>query len=180
MTRDAEPALECILEAALLAAGTALDMDQLQALFSDPPPDRDALEAALERLAGQLAARGVELQSVAGGWRLQVPERFAPWVTRLWDERPARYSRAVLETLAIIAHRQPVTRAEIEAIRGVPPSTGVMQTLQTRDWIRIAGHRDSPGRPAVFVTTRAFLDHFNLDSLEALPTLMDNPEQGSG
>ncbi|AGY91679.1 hypothetical protein SPICUR_03430 [Spiribacter curvatus] len=173
-----DPALERIIEAALLAAGTPLNIEQLQAVFGDTPPDRATLEAALDRLATQLTDRGVELKRVAGGWRLQVPERYAPWVARLWEEKPARYSRAVLETLAIIAYRQPVTRAEIEAVRGVPPSTSVMHTLQERGWIRVAGHRDSPGRPAVFATTRDFLDHFNLSSLSELPTLMDSPEQG--
>lgn len=173
-----DPAPERIIEAALLAAGTPLNIEQLQAVFGDTPPDRATLETALDRLATQLTDRGVELKRVAGGWRLQVPERYAPWVARLWEEKPARYSRAVLETLAIIAYRQPVTRAEIEAVRGVPPSTSVMHTLQERGWIRVAGHRDSPGRPAVFATTRDFLDHFNLSSLSELPTLMDSPEQG--
>lgn len=173
-----DPAPERIIEAALLAAGTPLNIEQLQAVFGDTPPDRATLETALDRLATQLTDRGVELKRVAGGWRLQVPERYAPWVARLWEEKRARYSRAVLETLAIIAYRQPVTRAEIEAVRGVPPSTSVMHTLQERGWIRVAGHRDSPGRPAVFATTRDFLDHFNLSSLSELPTLMDSPEQG--
>ena len=173
-----DPAPERIIEAALLAAGTPLDIDQLQAVFGDAPPDRATLEAALERLAMQLTNRGVELRRVANGWRLQVPERYAPWVARLWEEKPARYSRAVLETLAIIAYRQPVTRAEIEAIRGVPPSTSVMNTLREHGWIRVTGHRESPGRPAVFATTRDFLDHFNLSSLNELPALMDSPEQG--
>jgi len=179
MSDPSPPTAEVIIEAALLAAGTPLDIPQLQALFGDDPPDRAAVEAALTRLDAQLAGRGVELCRVAGGWRLQVPTRCAPWVTRLWEEKPARYSRAVLETLAIIAYRQPVTRAEIEAIRGVPPSTAIMQTLQERSWIRVAGHRDSPGRPAVYATTRDFLDHFNLGSLNELPTLTDAAEQES-
>ena len=168
-----EPSLESILEAALLAAGEPLSLEQLRALFpSEATPRKAELEAALARLAEQLQGRGVMLKQVAGGYRLQVPERFAPWVSRLWEEKPARYSRAVLETLAIIAYRQPVTRGEIEEIRGVTLSSGIMRTLLERGWIRVAGHRDAPGRPAVYATTRAFLDHFNLASLAELPSLV--------
>ena len=173
-----EPALESILEAALLAAGEALSIEQLQAVLGDDPPPRAALEKALERLAGQLDGRGVELQRVASGYRLQVPERYAPWVARLWEEKPGRYSRALLETLAIIAYRQPITRAEIEELRGVTLSSSIMRTLQERGWVRTAGHRDTPGRPAVFATTRAFLDYFNLASLSELPALMEIGKPG--
>ena len=173
-----EPALESILEAALLAAGEALSIEQLQAVLGDDPPPRAALEKALERLAGQLDGRGVELQRVASGYRLQVPERYAPWVARLWEEKPGRYSRALLETLAIIAYRQPITRAEIEELRGVTLSSSIMRTLQERGWVRTAGHRDTPGRPAVFAPTRAFLDYFNLASLSELPALMEIGKPG--
>lgn len=168
-----EPAMENILEAALLAAGEPLSVDQLQVVFGDDPPPRRAVEQALERLSAQLAGRGVELQRVAGGYRLQVPGQYAEWVSRLWDEKPARYSRAVLETLAIIAYRQPITRAEIEEIRGVTLSSNIIRTLQERGWVRVAGHRDAPGRPAVFATTRDFLDYFNLGSLSELPSLIE-------
>ncbi|MEX0386426.1 SMC-Scp complex subunit ScpB [Spiribacter onubensis] len=173
-----EPAMENILEAALLAAGEPLSVDQLQVVFGDDPPPRRAVEQALERLSAQLAGRGVELQRVAGGYRLQVPGQYAEWVSRLWDEKPARYSRAVLETLAIIAYRQPITRAEIEEIRGVTLSSNIIRTLQERGWVRVAGHRDAPGRPAVFATTRDFLDYFNLGSLSELPSLIEIGEPG--
>ncbi len=170
--------MENILEAVLLAAGEPLSVDQLQVVFGDDPPPRRTVEQALERLSAQLTGRGVELQRVASGYRLQVPGRYAGWVSRLWDEKPARYSRAVLETLAIIAYRQPITRAEIEEVRGVTLSSNIMRTLQERGWVRVAGHRDAPGRPAVFATTRDFLDYFNLSSLSELPTLIEIGEPG--
>lgn len=168
------PPLEVILEGVLLAAGEPLSMEQIQAVFSDDErPGVAALEQALSRLEAQLLERGVALQRVASGYRLQVPESLAPWVSRLWEEKPSRYSRAVLETLAIIAYRQPVTRGEIEEIRGVGLSTSIMRTLQERGWVRVAGHRDAPGRPAVYATTRTFLDYFNLSSLVELPSLVE-------
>lgn len=174
-----QPSLENILEAVLLAAGEALSMEQLQAVFSDDErPSVAELERALAALESQLSDRGVLLQRVASGYRLQVPESLSPWVSRLWEEKPSRYSRAILETLAIIAYRQPVTRGEIEEIRGVTLSTGIMRTLQERGWIRVAGHRDAPGRPGVYATTRAFLDYFNLASLADLPSLIELGEPG--
>ncbi len=174
-----DPSLECILEAVLLAAGEPLSTEQLQGLFPDDQrPSRQMLEAALGRLHESLHGRGVVLNQVASGYRLQVPEDFAPWVARLWEEKPARYSRAVVETLAIIAYRQPITRGEIEEIRGVSLSSGIVRTLKERGWIRVAGHRDAPGRPAVFATTREFLDHFNLASLKDLPSLVSRGEGG--
>ena len=174
-----EPAMENILHAALLAAGEPLSVERLQRIFPEESmPERKVVEAALQKLAQQLAGMGVELQQVASGYRLQVPPVYAPWVARLWEEKPTRYSRAVLETLAIIAYRQPITRGEIEEIRGVALSSQIMRTLQERGWIRVAGHRDAPGRPAVFATTRDFLDYFNLSSLSELPTLMEIAEPG--
>lgn len=174
-----QPSLENILEAVLLAAGEALSMEQLQAVFSDDErPSIAELERALAALESQLSDRSVSLQRVASGYRLQVPESLSPWVSRLWEEKPSRYSRAILETLAIIAYRQPVTRGEIEEIRGVALSTGIMRTLQERGWIRVAGHRDAPGRPGVYATTRAFLDYFNLASLADLPSLIELGEPG--
>lgn len=168
------PSLTQILEAALLAAGEPLPLDRLQDLFPDNErPQRAALRQALDELAEELAGRGIELREVASGYRLQVRKELAPWVSRLWEERPARYSRAMLETLAVIAYRQPVTRAEIEEIRGVSVGTPIVRTLQEREWIRIVGHRDVPGRPAMFGTTRQFLDYFNLKSLGELPTLLE-------
>ncbi|HEX5515868.1 MAG TPA: SMC-Scp complex subunit ScpB [Gammaproteobacteria bacterium] len=168
------PRLTHIIEAALLAAGEPLPLDRLQDLFPDNErPERAALRQALDQLAEELAGRGIELKEVASGYRLQVRQELAPWISRLWEERPARYSRALLETLAVIAYRQPVTRAEIEEIRGVSVGTPIMRTLQEREWIRVVGHRDVPGRPAMFGTTRRFLDYFNLKNLGELPTLLE-------
>lgn len=164
--------LKTILEALLLAAGEPLPLDRLLATFPEAErPERDALRGALAELAADYAGRGVELVEVASGFRLQVPKAFAPWVSRLWEERVVSYSRALLETLALIAYRQPVTRGEIEEVRGVSVSTSIMKTLQERGWIKIVGHREVPGRPALYVTTRAFLDYFNLKSLDELPAL---------
>ncbi len=164
--------LERILEAALLAAGRPLTLEQLAALFEPHErPDRKALRAALARLGEACAGRGIELREVASGWRFQVRSELSPWVSRLWEERPGRYSRALLETLALIAYRQPITRGEIEEIRGVSVSSSIMRTLQERGWVRVVGHRDAPGRPAMYGTTREFLDYFGLRSLEDLPTL---------
>lgn len=170
----ARPPLTHILEAALLAAGEPLPLERLQDLFPDDErPERAALRQHLDLLAIELSDRGIELKEVASGYRLQARTELAPWISRLWEERPARYSRALLETLAIIAYRQPVTRAEIEEIRGVSVSTPIVRTLQEREWIRIVGHRDVPGRPAMYGTTRQFLDYFNLKSLNELPTLLE-------
>jgi segregation and condensation protein B len=167
------PELKTILEALLLAAGEPLALDRLLALFPKAErPERDALCTALAELAADYAGRGVELVEVASGFRLQVPQAFAPWVERLWEERAASYSRALLETLALIAYRQPVTRGEIEAVRGVSVSSSIMKTLQERGWIRVIGHREVPGRPALYATTPAFLDYFNLKSLSELPSLV--------
>lgn len=168
------PPLTQILEAALLAAGEPLPLERLQDLFPDSErPQRAALRQALDQLAEELAGRGIEVQEVASGYRLQVRQELAPWVSRLWEERPTRYSRALLETLAVIAYRQPVTRAEIEEIRGVSVGTPIIRTLQEREWIRVVGHRDVPGRPAMLGTTRQFLDYFNLKNLSELPTLLE-------
>ncbi len=169
----ATPELKIILEAALLAAGEPLPENRLLALFEEQQPDGQAIRAALQELARDYEGRGVELAEVAGGFRLQVPPAFAPWVNRLWEERAARYSRALLETLALIAYRQPITRGEIEEVRGVSVSSSVMKTLQERGWIKVLGHRDTPGRPALYGTTREFLDYFNLKSLSDLPPLAE-------
>lgn len=167
------PGLKQIVEAALLAAGGPLSLDHLQTLFDrEAAPDRTALRGALAELARDYEGRGVELREVGSGFRIQVRAELAPWVVRLWEERPQRYSRALLETLAIIAYRQPVTRGEIEEVRGVSVNTQIMRTLQERGWVRAVGHRDVPGRPAMFGTTRAFLDYFNLGGLDELPSLL--------
>lgn len=168
-------ALKPILEAALLASRDALDLNQLLALFEGDleRPERDAVRAALELLQADCDGRGVELVEVASGWRYQVRAKYADWVNRLFDEKPQRYSRALLETLAIIAYRQPITRAEIEDIRGVSVSTGIIKTLQEREWVRVVGNREVPGRPELLATSRQFLDYFNLKSLSDLPTLAE-------
>lgn len=166
--------LRQILEAALLAAGQALTHAQLSALFSDEerPPGSD-ISKALEQLGDDCASRGVELKKVASGYRLQVKQSLHGWVSRLWTERPQRYSRALLETMSLIAYRQPITRGEIEAVRGVSVSTSIIRTLQEREWIRVVGHRDVPGKPALFGTTKIFLDYFDLQNLDDLPTLAE-------
>ncbi|GAA3585904.1 SMC-Scp complex subunit ScpB [Marinobacter xestospongiae] len=174
MTEEIIQRLQAIVEAALLAAGKPLSMDQLVALFPENDrPTRQALEHALARLEEACEGRGFELRRVASGYRLQVREEYAPWVARLFEEKPQRYTRALLETLALIAYRQPITRGEIEEIRGVTVSSNIVRTLMEREWVRVVGHRDVPGRPAMYATTRQFLDYFNLRSLDQLPPLSE-------
>jgi segregation and condensation protein B len=166
--------LKVIAEAILLAAGRPLGLDQLLALFGDDErPERNELRAALAALAGEYGGRGIELAEVGSGYRIQIRHDMQRWVSHLWEEKPARYSRALLETLALIAYRQPITRGEIEEVRGVTVSTSIMKTLLEREWIRVVGHREVPGRPAMYGTTRQFLDYFSLKSLEELPTLAE-------
>lgn len=158
----------------MLAAARPLTIDQLLELFpEDGRPERKEVRAALAALADDCANRGVEIKEVSSGFRFQVKSDYAEWVSKLWEERPPRYSRALLETLALVAYRQPITRAEIEDIRGVAVSTNIMKTLQDRNWVRVVGHRDVPGRPALFATTKEFLDYFGLKSLDELPTLAE-------
>lgn len=172
MKPEKKKELQNIVEGALLAAGRPLNVDELLALFADEErPDRAAVKKALDTLQQEFADRGIELKEVASGYRIQVRRELAPWISRLWEERPARYSRALLETLALIAYRQPITRGEIEDVRGVTVSTHIIRTLQDRGWIRIVGHRDVPGHPEMFGTTKEFLDYFSLKSLDELPTL---------
>lgn len=164
--------LDEILEAALLASGEPLSQERLEALFDDHErPQRRDLRAALERLGERLEHGALELIETASGFQLRIRPRLSPWVSRLWDERPQRYSRALLETLALIAYRQPVTRGDIEEVRGVAVSGSIMRTLSERGWIRVVGQRDVPGRPAVYATTRQFLDDFGLKTLDALPPM---------
>lgn len=166
--------LKNIVEAALLAAGRPLGLEQLQALFTDQErPERAGLRAAIDALAVDYATRGIQVVEVAGGWRIQAREEMAAWLSRLWQDRPARYSRALLETLALIAYRQPITRGEIEDIRGVSVSSNIMRTLMERGWVRVVGHRDVPGRPGMYATTREFLDYFGLKKLDDLPPLAE-------
>ena len=166
--------LKHLIEATLLAAGRPVTSDQLLDLFDERErPTDEQLRAALDLLAAEYESRGIELIEVASGWRVQVRARCADVVSRLWQERPSRYSRALLETLALIAYRQPITRSEIEEIRGVSISSTIMRTLQERNWIRVVGHREVPGHPELLGTTREFLDYFGLRSLDQLPTLAE-------
>lgn len=163
-----------IIEAAVLAAEGPLDLDAMQLLFDEHDrPEKSNLKEALAALAEDYSDRGIELREVASGYRFQVRRELGPWVSRLWQEKPPRYSRAILETLALIAYRQPITRGEIEEIRGVAVSTQIMRTLLERGWVRIVGHRDVVGRPAMYATTRQFLDYFDMKSLDELPTLAE-------
>lgn len=164
--------LQAILEAALMVSGHPLTIQALQKLFDeDKQPNVAEIRAALHALTEFYTGRGIELAEVATGWQFRSRTELSPWLVKLWDERPQRYSRALLETLALIAWRQPITRAEIEDIRGVTVSSHITRTLLEREWIRILGHRDVPGKPALYGTTKTFLDHFNLKSLNELPAL---------
>ena len=164
--------LQKILEGAILATGEPLTIDRMLTLFEEHnAPSKENIHEALERLKHSCADRGFSLTEVASGYRFQVKEDLAEWVNRLWEEKPQKYSRAMLETLALIAYRQPITRGDIEEVRGVAVSSHIVKTLVERDWVKIVGHRDVPGRPALYATTRIFLDYFNLKSLDELPTL---------
>ena len=168
------PELKHIVEAALLAAAEPLSVERIENLFEEhEQPTRDDIREALKTFGESLDDRGVELIEVASGFRLQVKQDLAPWISRLWEQRPTRYSRALLETLALIAYRQPITRGEIEDIRGVAVSTHITRTLLDREWIKVLGHREVPGRPALFGTTKAFLDYFNLKNLGELQPLSE-------
>ncbi len=163
-----------ILEAGLLAAGRALRMEELAALFGEADrPGTAEIRTGLASLEREYAARALELKETASGVRIQVRREFATEVSRLWPERPQRYSRALLETLALIAYRQPLTRAEIEAVRGVAVNPNIIRTLQERNWVRVVGHRELPGRPELLGTTREFLDYFGLRSIDELPPLAE-------
>ncbi len=164
-----------IVEAALFSAGQTLKVDRLMDLFPyDKHPGRDAIKEALTVLQQQYQEHtSLELKEVSSGFRFQVREEYSSWVAKLFEERPARYSRATLETLALIAYRQPITRAEIEEVRGVSVSSQIIKSMMERDWIRVVGHRDVPGKPALYATTKGFLDYFNLKSLTELPPLAE-------
>lgn len=169
-----------VIEALLLTAGQPLNLTQIAAVFDEAErPTNSEIGNALKQLGESCEGRSIELSEVASGFRLQVRDEFMQWVSRLWEERPQRYSRALLETLALIAYRQPITRGDIEDVRGVAVSTNIIRTLQEREWIRVVGHRDVPGKPALFGTTKAFLDYFNLTSLDDLPTLAEIKDLGS-
>ena len=168
-----------IVEAALLAANQPLTTVQLHALFPlDEPAPEGSIAQALESLQAECAQRGVELVELASGWRYQVQADVHPWVARLWTERQTRYTRATLETLALIAYRQPITRGEIEQVRGVAVNSNIIKALEEREWIRVVGHRDIPGRPELLGTTKGFLDYFGLKRLDELPPLSELKDFG--
>ena len=170
-----ETEIKHVVEAALLAAGRPLTLERIGELFAAKGggPDRATLKRILDTLAGDYQGRGIELKEVATGYRVQVKGAMSDWLQPLWEDRAPRYTRALLETLALVAYRQPITRAEIEEVRGVVVSTNIVRTLLERNWIRVVGHRDVPGKPAMFGTTKEFLDYFGLKKLEELPTLAE-------
>lgn len=171
---DVDNKLKMIIEGLLLAAGRPLSLESIAAVFNDDErPENDELLAVLARIDDECSDRGFELTKVASGYRFQVKQELAEWVGKLWEERPPRYTRALLETLALIAYRQPITRGDIEEIRGVAVSSNIIRTLLDREWIRVVGQRDVPGRPSMFATTKQFLDYFNLESLQQLPALSE-------
>jgi segregation and condensation protein B len=169
-----ENEIKHFIEAALLAAGRPLNIDQLHNLFdASAQPEKAQLREAIGALQSEYENRGLEIVEVASGFRTQIRASMADRLQKLWEERPPRYSRALFETLALIAYRQPMTRGEIEEVRGVAVSSNIIRSLQERDWIRVVGHRDVPGRPAMFGTTKGFLDYFGLKKLDDLPPLAD-------
>jgi segregation and condensation protein B len=170
-----ETEIKYVVEAALLAAGRPLTLERIAELFTGKGPgvDRATLKRVLDALAADYRGRGIEVGEVSSGYRIQVKRSMSDWLRPLWEEKAPRYTRALLETLALVAYRQPITRGEIEEVRGVVVSTNIMRTLLERGWVRVVGHRDVPGKPAMFGTTREFLDYFGLRKLEDLPPLAE-------
>lgn len=163
-----------ILEAAIFAAGEPVTVNRLMQLFDEADcPDTATMKVLLEELAADYADRAVDLVQVASGYRFQAKQDYAPWLQRFWEKKPPRYSRALLETIALIAYRQPITRGEIEDVRGVAVSSNIIKILMEREWVKIVGHKEVPGKPALFATTKEFLDYFNLKKLSDLPALQD-------
>ncbi|MRX28362.1 SMC-Scp complex subunit ScpB [Kangiella sp. HZ709] len=163
-----------IIEAALLAAGSTLNKDRMLELFTEDEKVKPAdIKKAIQSLQQEAEGRGIELIEVSTGYRYQARQDYAEWIARLWEERPARYSRALLETLSLIAYRQPATRGDVEQVRGVSVSSNIIKTLLEREWVRVVGHRDVPGKPALYATTKQFLDYFGLKSLDELPSLAE-------
>ena len=167
--------LKPILEALFAAADRPLSVSHIFDLFSGDAdhPGRDDIKMVIDEIAEQYQHSGLELKQVASGFRLQVKPAYEMWISRLWEQKPPRYSRALMETLALIAYRQPITRGEIEDIRGVSVSSNIIKTLQEREWVKPLGHKDTPGKPTLYGTTRTFLDYFNIKSLNELPTLAE-------
>lgn len=174
-----------IIEGALMASSAPLSVTKIQNLFKPSEeeldleeqavkaPSKEEIQAFLEDIQADTQKRGFELKEVGTGWRFQVVQETAPWISRLWEEKPAKYSRALMETLALITYRQPITRGDIESIRGVAVSSNIIKTLTEREWVKVVGHRDVPGRPALYATTKEFLDYFNITSLDELPSLKE-------
>ena len=174
---DFDNKVKMIIEGLLLAASRPLNLSEIAQVFDeDERPDKKELKKIIEVIEADCSDRGFELQEVASGYRFQVKQELSSWVGKLWDERPPRYTRALLEILALIAYKQPITRGDIEEIRGVSVSPNIIRTLIDREWVRVVGHRDVPGRPAMFATTKTFLDYFNLKSLQDLPPLSEIKE----
>ncbi len=167
--------LKNIIEAALMVTERPLNLNRLLGLFENEPdqPERSDIRAAIEELQQDYLERGIELKEISSGYRFQARSEYGEWINRLFEEKPPRYSRALMETMAIIAYRQPITRGEIEDIRGVSVSSSITKTLQEREWIKIVGHRDIPGKPELLATTKQFLDYFNLRKLADLPALAE-------
>mgnify|MGYP001383378478 CR=1 FL=1 len=176
---DVDNKVKMVVEGLLLAAGRPLSLDNIAQVFSKHErPDRKELKAVMQVISAECDDRGFELKEVASGYRFQVKQELSEWVAKLWEERPPRYTRALLETLSLIVYRQPITRGDIEEIRGVGVSPNIIRTLLDREWVRVVGHRDVPGRPAMFATTRQFLDYFNLKNLQDLPPLSEIKDLG--
>ena len=174
---EANKELKNIIEAAILVADDPLTIRQMISLFPDSAkPDKKEIQAVIDELVEDCAERGIELKKVSNGFRFQSKEQYAPWLRKLYEQKPPRYSRAVLETLSIIAYKQPVTRGDIEDVRGVSVSTEIMRTLLARSWVKEVGFKAVPGRPALYATTKEFLDYFNLKSIRELPTLQERRE----
>ncbi len=171
---DLDNKVKMIVEGLLLAAGRPLTLDNIALVFNEKErPDRKELKAVMHVISEECNDRGFELKEVASGYRFQVKQELSEWIAKLWEEKSPRYTRALLETLALIVYRQPITRGDIEEIRGVGVSPNIIRTLLDREWVRVVGHRDVPGRPAMFATTKRFLDYFNLKSLQELPPLSE-------
>ena len=168
-----------ILEALLLSASRPINIDEMVKVFDDPKPSKDDIRSALNQLDEDCIERGIELKQVASGYRLQVKQHLSAYVAKLWEERPQKFSKATLETLSLIAYKQPITRGEIEEIRGVTVGTQLMRGLMERGWVKIIGQRDVPGRPSLYATTKEFLDYFGLQHLRELPELPSLPDLNS-
>jgi segregation and condensation protein B len=172
--QEALTKFKMIVEAILFASDKPLTIEQIYNLLEhDLAVSKANIRSMLEELMSEYKSRGIELADIGGAFRFQTRSEYSEWVQLLWEEKPQKYSRALLETLALIAYRQPITRGDIEEIRGVAVSSNIIKTLQERNWVRVVGHREVPGRPAIYATTRQFLAHFNLKSLEDLPTLAE-------